>query len=1273
MADIFVQQPSQVGGTAGDILKSLRQQYNIETPLKPATQTLSKITTPVTQAFSKITSPVNKIVSTLFNKKPASTSTSAPISPPISLISPTKEIAKSTTAAMLAYDPTKAKLVPGAGPGGLTGSYTGITPTTPIDTPAVELLKRTQIIKVTAPHINQYTTKIPVLTEYQVPTEGQTGREFVQSLPKAEVPTQFKLTPSPDLFVPGYLTSKNVNIGYVPTPTRPYSTIYGKPIEETSFAERWVYGATHPGEVIKTFKDVRTAAYNPIESNIQYIKDYYTGSKTPEFTERSRRATLVSGVGGAAKIIAAPITAAFKQGPYLTNVKDAMSGGVSQLWSGLPGVSQVKSAQVMRDIRNTDYQNRKEAIRLGNEAKSKIVNLVNYKLKHPELDSNVVQNIESHNQAVSAQNKVVDAYKAEQELYSADLKTYENTLQELVKAGQATYNGATKNYEIKDVGGLVTLKTLEAGLDNRAAVLNKQYNSIVATNDTLDKERADLEGPGKQYNTAVEEVNKLGGQVNYALSKFGERQQEMVTPYQLGMTGTLGQKVLYQTGEVLSGVGSTAIDTALLRELGVFKGATNVFGLGGRNLLTSGPALSTGSKLLLGGFAIPTVYGGAKEYSGLYKELYPESKIAPYIGAGVGGVKGLLQFGVATDIASEGQLSLFKGYQVRDIQGRLAGGGLNIRNPLSSKLSATKPVFSYGEVGPVGSGTWGAKLFGYARPNVAALELPITAAYPEGGLKVGELYKWGVGKYTPPTSLSQALFPWQGKEQSAFLLSSLSKTAPESAALIRTGAGLGEQAYVSGLKTTGQQYEINFDKLQSLKGLPSSQVEEARKIAQEMAEQTTGLRALFNAATSSGPKQFMGSTADEAKGLLAKNFVRAGKVGDLDIDFYGNAIGGGQTITSRLNAAGPAKFVFDENLGKVEWKSPTGLKTVFNTLGDDIPGAYLKYTPFGSLQKPSEIIGYKTADGTINVATKSTSGSFYDKLETGMGSYFQEGGTVKLVVAPNKIKSVDDLKSMVQVLSNRGFIASPDANAFSEVLNKQAVGVTIRPLIEQPTPTPFPISGLVTRGISGTSTYAGRMPIGMGTLATETSFSKSISTPSLLSSMASGISSTSAPSSVSSASAVFPSSASEVSGASSTSGSSRGSRASSASSASEASSASSASTGLGSILGISGLPLGWPDIGGLPTGGEAAPTRQFGVLAGVNVNFLRNFFFEKVQSERPSQMRGMLSTTSPESMTVGSLDVKKKLGDALGKSFYSGIVSNSTPFQKKLSKRKVKK
>lgn len=100
------------------------------------------------------------------------------------------------------------------------------------------------------------------------------------------------------------------------------------------------------------------------------------------------------------------------------------------------------------------------------------------------------------------------------------------------------------------------------------------------------------------------------------------------------------------------------------------------------------------------------------------------------------------------------------------------------------------------------------------------------------------------------------------------------------------------------------------------------------------------------------------------------------------------------------------------------------------------------------------------------------------------------------------------------------------------------------------------------------------------------------------------------------------------------------------------------------------VPTEWPWLGGL---GEGTDTGKGvgGLIGGVNVNYLRNFFFEKVQMEKPVQMRkgnAMLST-SPVSTSIKPVDVTKRLGDVLGKSFYTGIVSNSTPFPKTLPKK----
>jgi hypothetical protein len=152
------------------------------------------------------------------------------------------------------------------------------------------------------------------------------------------------------------------------------------------------------------------------------------------------------------------------------------------------------------------------------------------------------------------------------------------------------------------------------------------------------------------------------------------------------------------------------------------------------------------------------------------------------------------------------------------------------------------------------------------------------------------------------------------------------------------------------------------------------------------------------------------------------------------------------------------------------------------------------------------------------------------------------------------------------------------------------------------------------------------------------------------------------------------------------------------------------------------IPTGWPGAGALWGGGESAASREGAIIGGTNINFLRNFFFEKVRFDKAKQLvasgstglsgldralgktsisgysgldnalgkpmsisrdiglsrmmptkgKGkssvMLSIT-PESRMIGGLNTKQKLGDMMGKSYNTKIVNNSAPFPKKMYRR----
>lgn len=84
----------------------------------------------------------------------------------------------------------------------------------------------------------------------------------------------------------------------------------------------------------------------------------------------------------------------------------------------------------------------------------------------------------------------------------------------------------------------------------------------------------------------------------------------------------------------------------------------------------------------------------------------------------------------------------------------------------------------------------------------------------------------------------------------------------------------------------------------------------------------------------------------------------------------------------------------------------------------------------------------------------------------------------------------------------------------------------------------------------------------------------------------------------------------------------------------------------------------WPGLGNLP-GDEGKAGLSGGMVSGVNINSLRNFFFEKIGKEAPSG--GMLSKEIIPKRVSGGPNYNANLAEALGT---NRIVSNSTPFPK---------
>jgi len=529
-----------------------------------------------------------------------------------------------------------------------------------------------------------------------------------------------------------------------------------------------------------------------------------------------------------------------------------------------------------------------------------------------------------------------------------------------------------------------------------------------------------------------------------------------------------------------------------------------------------------------------------------------------------------------------------------------------------------------------------------------------------------------------------------GKQQTRFMLGDLTPTELQQYEQIYP---LVQQAYRSGQKITGDKNIVDINKLDSLKGLSSEEKDLIKKFSLDYAEQTTGTKAVLNAATGSGPKQFMGSLPNEAKGLLSQNLVRAGKVGDIDVDFYGGALSEGEKVTNALNKLGKHKWVFDDTIGKVSWISGKETKTVFNFLGDDIPGAYLQYTPMGTIQKPAEVIKYTTDKGLINVATKSTADSFADKFEAGYGAFYGGSKGSQLIVSPDKLKNIGDLDSFVKVLNEKGII-SADTGKVTKLLQVRNPNVDFTTPLVITRPTPLPIVPIGTEATSTTklfklfeSTPTPRLPSAttpqnvlgggfsnelmtrkspfletpgkvssstssgttniMGTIADiEKSYSASSVSKaelpsfsgqssgggrSISASISSMMSSSYSPSSSEAPSSQTPSSQSPSSETPSSRSSSASSVSASPSSSSSGSSAYPPGVSMGSVP--------WPSLGSL--GGQEGREGPRGSMSrGVSEHFLRNFFFEKAGS----------TSTPTKKIPIGNdLKFNLKITDMMGK------------------------
>lgn len=104
------------------------------------------------------------------------------------------------------------------------------------------------------------------------------------------------------------------------------------------------------------------------------------------------------------------------------------------------------------------------------------------------------------------------------------------------------------------------------------------------------------------------------------------------------------------------------------------------------------------------------------------------------------------------------------------------------------------------------------------------------------------------------------------------------------------------------------------------------------------------------------------------------------------------------------------------------------------------------------------------------------------------------------------------------------------------------------------------------------------------------------------------------------------------------------------------------------------LPLAmWPGLGGLG-GAEAQSERQGKYTSGVNVNYLRNFFFDKVKNEALTPLQRQRIMLSGQVTPQKVRSTSDKLSSLLGISNTKSIVSNSAPFPQKMPKKvKTKK
>lgn len=482
----------------------------------------------------------------------------------------------------------------------------------------------------------------------------------------------------------------------------------------------------------------------------------------------------------------------------------------------------------------------------------------------------------------------------------------------------------------------------------------------------------------------------------------------------------------------------------------------------------------------------------------------------------------------------------------------------------------------------------------------------------------------------------------------------------------------------------------------------------------KLAKETTGLRGIKNAFFGIGPFRSGGSLGLEAAGYLKGSAIRAKSgLGDFDWEFYSGGPDAAEKLFTELRPTA-LKYGFDLKYnaytGEIDLLNPAGdnLGHMINILAPDTPGAALPFTPFGTIQKTSQIVKLDIGGGkTVNVLTKAPVDIMADKLQAMMGgiSTTNEGTTFT--------STREGFKSAADYISGLSNLNIPTTSGYSAAVSARFPGSNIAAGINPTSSIPIPINtltGLGTlwsgeagissskvptiKGLSGSLLTMGEVPVSMippspytftPAYSGSSLSSSSKSMPSLiskgledetsswtakppsLSELSRSVESSLSPSSLSyspsSLSSLSASSSSSSSGGSSVSSS--GSDESSKSGSSRSSSSSSTSSSSSSTTNIGG-GFSFPPLAPFPgfPGGGSEGRRPGTRVGGVNVNFLRNFFFEKVQQESPLKHKNIMFSELPQSLKViKSTPVKK---DMFSKSYNMKIASNSAPFIKKM-------